>query len=610
MGNITSIMKIFNRILRYSKKYKALISLSILSSILYAILNSLSIWLIGTMLGNIMMKETIQNQNPSSLNEHLNYFIQNMIGNGTAIEKLKMLCIILVFIFIVKNILFYFGNIIITYVQNKVITNIRIKLFKHVNKLSLSFFNKTKSAELSSIFIRDIAAMRVAFSQSLQKLIVEPISIISFVILLFIINAKFALLSMTAIPICGYVILKIGASIRRKSKRSSIQIAGIMNIIKETLSNIKIVKSFNMEDYENEKFNQENKKYFQLIFRQSKLSHLLTPLNEMIGLFVGILLIWFGGIEVLEQQSMNVEDFIKFILLLFAMMQPIRKLANINTQLQTGIAASERVFEIFDQNERIKENKKSKDHKTFNSDIKFENIYFKYNDNENYILEDINTKIKKGKITAIVGPSGSGKSTFIDLISRFYEPQKGTISIDSVNINEIKLNSLYKLIGIVTQNTILFNDTIKNNIIYGNKKATDKEIKNALLVSNLSDFINKLPKKLNTVVGENGIKLSGGEKQRISIARAILKNPQILILDEATASLDSESEKKVHKAIDNIIKDRTVIIIAHRLSTIMNANKIIVIDKGKLVEQGNHKELIEISGKYKKLFDTQFEKNK
>ena len=601
-------MKIFKRILSYTKSYKLLISLSIFSSIIYVVLNSLSIWLIGTMLSNIMVDNSKRIENPSSMNEYLNYFIENIIGEGTTIEQLKGLCIILILIFIVKNILFYIGNITIAYVQNKVITNIRIKLFKHINRLSLSFFNKTKSAELSSIFIRDIAAMRVAFSQSLQKLIVEPISILSFIALLFIINVKFALLAITSIPICGYIILKLGGSIRRKSKRSSIQIAGIMNIIKETINSIKIVKAFNMEKYENKKFEDENKKYFDLIFRQSKLSHLLTPINEMIGLFVGVVLIWFGGIEVLkENPTMNSEDFIKFILLLFAMMQPIRKLANVNVQFQIGIAAADRVFNVFDQKNEIKEDKDSIEINGFKSQIIFDDVCFKY-DNDKNILKNIDAEIKKGEITAIVGPSGSGKSTFVDLIPRFYDVDEGNILIDDINIKKIKLNSLYKLIGIVTQQTILFNDTIKNNIIYGKSKTTEAEILDAIKIANLTEFIKKLPNGLDTIVGENGVKLSGGEKQRISIARAILKNPEILILDEATASLDSESERKVHKAIDNIIKNRTVIIIAHRLSTIKNSNKIIVIDDGKLIEQGTHQELIEIKGKYKQLFDNELNK--
>jgi len=603
-------MEIFKRILKYTKSYRLLISISIFFSIIYVGLNSASIWLIGTMLGSIMNPTTKIIENPVSINDYFNYFIQKLIGGGTPIEQLKMLCILLTSIFIIKNTLFYISNTIISYIQNKVIAKIRIKLFKHISTLSLSFFNNTKTAELNSILIRDIGNMRIAFSQSLQKLIVEPMSIISFILLLLIINVKFSLLVITIIPISGFFSYKIGQSIRRKSKRSSIQIARIMNIIKETLSNIKIVKIFNTEKKENKKFKYEINKYFNLIFRQAKLSNLLTPINESIGLLVGILIIWFGGLNVLENQSMSSEDFIKFILLLFAMMQPIRKLANVNALFQNGIAAAERAFDIFDTQNIIEESEAAIKINDFKSSIIFDNVSFKYQNDSDNILNQINTKINKGQTIAIVGKSGAGKSTFSELIPRLYDVQKGEVLIDGINIKNYTLKSLRSMIGIVTQNAILFNDTIKHNISYGSIQLSEEEIVKAIDSANLNDLINKLPEGLNTIIGENGVKLSGGEKQRLSIARAIIKNPEILILDEATASLDSESEKKVHKAIDNIIKDRTVIIIAHRLSTIINADKIIVIDQGEIVEEGTHKELLESNKKYKKLYELQFNDDK
>ena len=603
-------MEIFKRILKYTKSYRLLMSISIFFSIIYVVLNSASIWLIGTMLGNIMNPTIKIIENPISINDYFNHFIQKLIGSGTPIEQLKMLCILLTSIFIIKNTLFYISNTIISYIQNKVITQIRIKLFKHISTLSLSFFNNTKTAELNSILIRDIGNMRIAFSQSLQKIIVEPMSIISFILLLLIINIKFSLLVITIIPISGFFSYKIGQSIRRKSKRSSIQIAWVMNIIKETLSNIKIVKIFNTEKKENEKFKNEINKYFNLIFRQAKLSNLLTPINESIGLLVGILIIWFGGLNVLENQSMSSEDFIKFILLLFAMMQPIRKLANVNALFQNGIAAAERAFNVFDTKDIIVESEKAIKINEFKSSIIFNDVSFKYQSDSDNILNEINTKIKKGQTIAIVGKSGAGKSTFSELIPRLYDVQKGEVLIDDINIKNYTLKSLRSMIGIVTQNAILFNDTIKNNISYGSIQLSEKEILKAIDSANLNDLINKLPEGLNTIIGENGVKLSGGEKQRLSIARAIIKNPEILILDEATASLDSESEKKVHKAIDNIIKDRTVIIIAHRLSTIINADKIIVIDQGEIIEEGTHKELLASNKKYKNLYELQFNNDK
>ena len=580
---------------------------SIFSSIVYVVLNSLSIWLIGTMLGNIMSGDPSSIQSPSNLNEQLNFLIQNLIGKGTQLEQIKRLCIMLGVIFLSKNILFYISNLIMAYVQNNVITKIRIKLFQHISILSLSFFNNNKTAELSSILIRDIAGMRVAFSQSLQKIIIEPISVISFLFLLFIINFKFTILVIIIIPLSGFFSYKVGQSIRRKSKRSSVQSAGILNIIKETLSNIKIVKIFNLENEENEKFVKENNKYFNLIFKQSRLSNLLTPINETIGLIVGVLLIWFGGISVLQQGAMSSEDFIKFILLLFAMLQPIRKLANVNVLFQNGIAAAERVFSVFDNHDKIPESKNAFKINSFKNSINFKDVNFKYEGQDSLILDNINLEICKGQTVAIVGKSGAGKTTLTDLLPRFYDPISGNIFIDKINLKDLSLKNLRNLYGIVTQNVILFNDTIKNNIIHGNKNATENDITKAVKSANIQDLVDKLDYGLNTYIGENGVKLSGGEKQRLSIARALIKNPDILILDEATASLDSESEKMVHSAIDNIIKNRTVIIIAHRLSTIINADKILVMNDGKIVESGSHNELLKNNGYYKKLHDIQYD---
>ena len=580
---------------------------SIFSSIIYVVLNSLSIWLIGTMLGNIMSGDPSSIQSPSNLNEQLNFLIQNLIGKGTQLEQIKRLCIMLGVIFLSKNILFYISNLIMAYVQNNVITKIRIKLFQHISTLSLSFFNNNKTAELSSILIRDIAGMRVAFSQSLQKIIIEPISVISFLFLLFIINFKFTILVIIIIPLSGFFSYKVGQSIRRKSKRSSVQSAGILNIIKETLSNIKIVKIFNLENEENEKFVKENNKYFNLIFKQSRLSNLLTPINETIGLIVGVLLIWFGGISVLQQGAMSSEDFIKFILLLFAMLQPIRKLANVNVLFQNGIAAAERVFSVFDNHDKIPESKNAFKINSFKNSINFKDVNFKYDGQDSLILDNINLEICKGQTVAIVGKSGAGKTTLTDLLPRFYDPISGNIFIDNINLKDLNLKNLRDLYGIVTQNVILFNDTIKNNIIHGNKNASENDINKAVKSANIQDLVEKLDNGLNTYIGENGVKLSGGEKQRLSIARALIKNPDILILDEATASLDSESEKMVHSAIDNIIKNRTVIIIAHRLSTIINADKILVMNDGKIVESGSHNELLKNNGYYKKLYDIQYD---
>tara|TARA_Y100001970_G_C14194053_1_gene837078 strand:- start:802 stop:2070 length:1269 start_codon:yes stop_codon:yes gene_type:complete len=416
------------------------------------------------------------------------------------------------------------------------------------------------------------------------------------------------LLSLIVIPISGFFIIKIGSSLRRKAKRTSIQIAELINTLHESLSGIRIIKAFSMEKYEINKFIKENLKYFNLLFKQDKLSNLITPINDMVGVSIAVILLWIGGVDVFQGNGLTPDDFMKFILLLFAVMQPIRKLGGVNAQIQAGLASSERVFSILDSPITVHNSKKPVDFQSFNNHIVFKDVCFKYELGDEESLKNINVQIQKGHTVAIVGSSGAGKSTFVDLIPRFYDVSSGEIIIDNHNIKDIKLDDLRRKMGIVTQNTILFNDTIFANIAYGVSNINYDDVEKAAKAANIHEFINSLPNKYESRIGEQGVLLSGGQKQRISIARAILKNPEILILDEATSSLDSESEQYVQKAIDHLVKDKTVIVIAHRLSTITNANKIIVMDDGQIIEQGNHHDLISSNGKYKKLYNVQMVK--
>ena len=373
-----------------------------------------------------------------------------------------------------------------------------------------------------------------------------------------------------------------------------------------SLTGIRVVKAFSMEKYEINKFIKENLKYFNLLFKQDKLSNIITPVNDMIGVIIAVLILWFGGVEVFEGNGLTPDDFMKFILLLFAAMQPIRKLGGINAQIQAGLASSERVFSILDTPIIIKNPKNPTELINFNNNISFNDVSFKYDLGEKPSLKNINIKIIKGETVAIVGSSGAGKSTFVDLIPRFYDVSSGSITIDDINIKDIKVKQLRGKMGIVTQDTILFNDTIYNNISYGMTNINNDDIEKAAKAAYADQFINDLPNQYETIIGEDGILLSGGQRQRISIARAILKNSDILILDEATSSLDSESEKYVQEAINNLVKNRTVILIAHRLSTIKNADKILVFHEGKIKEEGTHQELYSLEGIYKRLYDLQF----
>lgn len=379
-----------------------------------------------------------------------------------------------------------------------------------------------------------------------------------------------------------------------------------MDIITETISSMRIIKTFFTKDREINDFKNESKKYFHLLFRRAKLGKLGSPVTEMLGVIIGVILLWIGGVEVIVKQTLTPEDFIRFILILFSVLAPIKQLTSVNIQIQKSLASAERVFNVIDIKPHIVEIKNPIEISSFNKDIVFNNVSFHYDTNNEKVLDNVSFRISKGEIVALVGPSGAGKSTIADLIPRFYDVKEGFISIDGQEIRNLKIKSLRNLFGIVSQEVILFNDSVKNNIKYGLSKVDGDQIVTAAEMANARDFIEKMPLGFDTVIGERGVKLSGGQKQRIAIARAILRNPPILILDEATSSLDTESEKLVQEAIENLMKDRTVIVIAHRLSTVVNAYKIIVLEKGQIVQVGTHEYLLGQEGLYKYLYDIQF----
>ena len=587
--------------------------LSTLAALVYVALNSASIWLIASLINNIVMDfeqlladhTRLAEQGALSLNEKLKFWSNGFILRDTAQDTLKVLCLTIMVVFLAKNVFLYLKNISMTLVQYHLITEMRNRLYKHFNSQSLSYFHQKKSGELTSIIINDVANLRRALGTSFHQLLVEPINLLAFTVLLFIINWKLALISIVIVPISGITIMTIGRSIRRKSRRTAAMIAGITNIITETFSSIRVVKAFAMEGYEVQRFFKETHKYFKLILRRAKLRLLASPITETLGVMMGVLLLWVGGMEVLSGKGLTPEDFLRFILLLFAMMDPLRKLSNVNVELQAGAASAERIFAILETPPTIVDKFDAVIIDTFEDKIQINDVSFKY-ESDDTVLKNISFEIKKGSAVALVGSSGAGKSTLADLIPRFYDVNQGAIEIDGQDIRHVTLNSLRRLMGIVTQETILFNDTVKANIAYGQKDVDDEQVIAAAKAANALEFIEELPKGLDTVIGEKGVKLSGGQRQRLAIARAIMKNPPILILDEATSALDTESERLVQEALETLMTDRTVLVIAHRLSTVTNADKIIVMEKGQIKEMGTHDELIQKNGLYSNLYNIQF----
>ena len=603
---------IYRRLYDLVAAYWPFLLASSVSAFIYVAFNGLSVWLTATLFNNILtdFDELIKTQSlltssKASLNDQLKFWTNKLILRDTAIESLKVLCYTLIVSFLIKNIFLYIKNISLTYIQFNLIKKLRAQLYSHLQSLSLSFFDKRQTGELSSIVINDVSNMRVAFGTSFHKLFVEPINILVFISLLFIINLKLALLSIIIVPLTGAVVVVIGKSIRRRSRRTAEKIARIMGLMSENLNSIRIIKSFAMEAFETNRFKQEQERHYNLDLRQAKLRLISSPLTEMIGAFIAVILLWIGGHDVLVSNDMTSEDFIRFILILFSVLQPIRSLSKVGINLQNGFASADRVFNVLDTVPAIVSKPNAIKIKDVKDEITFNNVGFNY-DGTDHILKDISFTMKKGTVTALVGVSGAGKSTIADLIPRFYDVINGKIEIDGNDIRDLDINSLRKMMGIVSQETILFNDTIRSNIKYGLQSVTDDQLQKAAKNANAYDFISEQPNGFETVIGEKGVRLSGGQRQRIAIARAILKNPSILILDEATSSLDTESEYKVQKAIDNLMADRTVLVIAHRLSTVESADKIIVMEDGEIADFGSHQDLLKKDGVYTRLYKKQF----
>jgi subfamily B ATP-binding cassette protein MsbA len=488
-----------------------------------------------------------------------------------------------------------------------VVKDIRNIFYRHVLMLPINFFDRSKSGKTMSLIINDIQQINNSMTESLSSLFIEPLRLIFFISLLLIINIKLTLMVFIIYPVLGFIIIKIGKSIRRRVKRELASFSGMISVISETILGIRAVKMFNMNNAESKKFKTENQNYVNKALRSYRIHILLNPLNETLAIFVTAILLWYGGKEALSgTSSFTSEDFFRFLFILFSSYQPMKALAGVNSSIQGGIAAAERVFDVLDiSTERLSRLKKE-NIPAFNNNIEVKNLTFSYPGSTDQVLKNISFTINKGQIVAIVGSSGAGKSTILDLLPRFYEFKDGSICIDGKDIREFDLVGLRHLFGIVSQETILFNETVKNNIAYGVNECTVEEIKNAAIAANAMEFIENLEHGMEAVIGERGVTLSGGQRQRLSIARALLRNSPILILDEATSSLDTEAERLVQKAINNLIQNRTVLVVAHRLSTILHADKIIVLEQGKIIEYGTHEELLKLGKKYKYFYDLQF----
>jgi len=604
-------VKIYIRIIKYIKKYKKYIYYSVIMSLLFSVFSALSIYLTIPLLktlftGNQQNQTSTAPDNITGFYQSLQKVFEDYILSGTKESAILKISLLVLTAFLLKNITGFFQSVFMQYVEKGVLRDIRYEMYEKINKLSIRYFTQEKTGNLISRMTNDINAIQSGISAAFSNLIKDPLLIIIYLILSLSISWQMTLMSFAVFPVTILVVAKIGSSLRRRSKRVQEKLSEILSVINETIYGAKIIRSFKAEKYRNNVFRKKNDKHYQLLMKSAITYELASPITEFLTILAGVVIIWFGGRQILIYNTLKPEEFLGFLFILFQLIVPVKNLSSVTNRIQESSASGQRIFEILDYPVEVNESVNPVRFSSFEKAIEVKNASFFY-DNSNYILNDINLSIIKSEILAVVGPSGSGKSTFADLIARFYDVTSGEILIDGVNIKNIKIEDLRNLIGIVPQETILFNDTVRNNIIFGMENVTEEQLTEAARNANALEFIENLQEGFESIVGERGLKLSGGQKQRLAIARALLRNPQILILDEATSSLDTESERIVQAAIDNLMVNRTSIVIAHRLSTIKNANKIIVIDDNKIVQTGTHEELItDEKGLYKKLYEIQF----
>jgi len=591
---------------------------NIVFNVLYALFSTLSFISLIPML-EVLFKEThvvlekpVYNGLGSILSygkDNLYYYVTYYLNNDGPQYALMIVVALVISTFLLKNIFNYLASLHLTLLKNGVLKDLRNKMYQKIIALPISYYSEKRKGDIMARMLGDVNEVQNSFFMILELIIKEPLTIIFTIVAMLAISVKLTLFVFIFIPVSGFIITRIGKSLKSKSQKLQAENGYLISIVEESLSGMKVVKSYNAESVFRTKFNDSLNRILKLANKIGSKNNLASPLSEFLGIIAIAIILWYGGNMVLTEKLANGKPlldgarFFAYMGLAYNILTPAKAISKASYTVKNGLAAAQRVFEVLEVENEIVNADNAIIKTQFDKDLILENISFKYN--KEYVLKDFSLEILKGNTIALVGQSGSGKSTIANLLTRFYDVQLGQIKIDGIDIKEMDMHALRSMIGLVTQESILFNDTIKNNILLGKQDASDLEIIEALKVANAYEFVKDLPEGIYTNIGDAGGKLSGGQKQRLSIARAVLKNPPIMILDEATSALDTESERLVQDALEQVMKNRTSIVIAHRLSTVQKADKIVVMKQGKIVEMGTHKELIAQNGMYQKLVEMQ-----
>ena len=605
-------MNYFKKILRYALPYKMYGFLNIGSNIFYALFSVLSFMALIPMLNVLFEKETALRVKPEwsglkNLKEFvfdsMNYQITHLTDSrGQMIALLYMVGLIIV-IFLLKNIFNYAAMFFITFLRNGVLKDIRNDLYKKSINLPLAYYSEKRKGDMMARLSGDVEVVQTSFLSVLELIVKEPLTIIFTLFGMMVLSPKLTLFVLIFIPVSGYIISVIGKKLKQESSIAQKEQGFFLSLIDESLGGLRVIKGFNAEKYFLRIFKESTQRFYNISNKLLNRQNLATPTSEFLGVLVIAILLWFGGRMVLSEKTLDAASFIAFMGLAYNILTPAKAISKAVYSIRKGNAAAERVIEVLETQSTLDDKVDAEAKQTFDSEIEFKNLSFKYEDD--WVLQDFNLKVKKGQTVALVGQSGSGKSTIAALLTRFYDVNKGQIRVDGIDIRDVKKKSLRSLMGLVTQDAILFHDTVKNNIVFGLDHISDEQVVQAAKIANAHEFIMNLPNGYDTNIGDSGGKLSGGQKKRLSIARAVLKNPPIMILDEATSALDTESERLVQDALEQMMENRTSIVIAHRLSTVQKADTIVVMKDGRIIEQGTHKQLIAAKGIYKMLVDMQ-----